>query len=127
VSESQYNQSVTLTEDAVLTVDVPLYYERIIVTNEGAAPLYVRCDGQAVTNATGGFAGLVMPGAWRMFGNDQPRQPLVSKTAQGSTVQNTGYQGATFPNLNPTEGGSNHTVVSLLCPTAAGSAVLEFV
>jgi hypothetical protein len=34
-----------------------------------------------------------------MMGNDQPRQPLVSTTVPGSTVQNKGFGGATTPNL----------------------------
>ena len=76
---------------------MPLYYERIIVTNEAIGDVYVTTNDTSASTAEGGFGAVVVPGAWRMVGNDQPQQPLVSKTAPGSTVQNTGYQGATVP------------------------------
>lgn len=132
MSQSPYNQIIpagSFTAGTALAVTAPQYYERVIVTNESAAAdLYVATNGQAASAAEGGFGGVVVPGTWRMIGNDQPRQPLVSKTAPGSTVQNTGWQGATDPNLNPLASGSP-TYVSLLFPTGStpGAVVLEFV
>lgn len=132
MSQSQYNQVIpagSFTAGTALPISVPQYYDRVIITNESAAAdLYVATNGTAVTVAEGGFGGVIVPGAWRMIGNDQPRQPLVSKTATGSTVQNTGYQGATVPNLNPLVSGAA-TFVSLLFPTGStpGAVVLEFV
>jgi hypothetical protein len=124
LSQSQYDQVVSLTANTVATVEVPLYYERVIVTNETAANVYVSTNGSTVSTSEGGFGALVVPGAWRMVGNDQPKQPLVSATADGPTVQNTGFDGATVPNLNVLASGYP-TFVSLLC-AASGDAVLEF-
>lgn len=128
MSQSQYNQEITVpaTANTEFHVAVPLYYERIIITNETAGDVYVATNGAAVTEATGGMGGTVLPGAWRMMGNDQPKQPLVSKTAPGSTVQNTGYQGSTTPNLNPLPSGAQ-TYVSMMCTVNAGQVALEFV
>lgn len=131
MSQSQYNQVIpanSFTAGTAYEVSVPLYYERIIVTNQAAAAeLYVTTNDTSASTNEGGFGAVVVPGAWRMVGNDQPKQPLVSKTAPGSTVQNTGYQGATVPNLNPLPG--NPTTVTLLFPTgsAPGNVALEFV
>lgn len=133
MSQSPYNQIIaagSFTAGTAFAVDVPLYYERVIVTNESAgSDLYVSTNGEAVSNAEGDYGSVVLPGAWRMVPNDQPRQPLVSTWSPGSTVQNTGYQGASYPNLNGTEGGANHTLVSLMFPTGStpGSVALEFV
>lgn len=124
MSQSQYNQVVALTAATVKAVEVPLYYERIIVTNTASASVYVATNGSAVSTSEGDFGAVVESASWRMVGNDQPRQPLVSKTAPGSTTQNTGYQGATVPNLEePTSG--YPTYVSLLCADS-GSVILEF-
>lgn len=125
MSQSAYNQIVALTATVVAAVEVPLYYERIIVTNETTGDVYVSTDGSAVATTEGSFGAVVVPGAWRMVGNDQPKQPLVSTTAPGSTVQNKGYQGATYPNLNALAS-SYPTYVSLYA-TVSGNAVLEFV
>jgi hypothetical protein len=123
--QSQYNQVVALTGGTVKAVEVELYYERIIVSNTAAAPVYVSTDGSIVSTSEGDFGAVVDSGAWRMVGNDQPRQPLVSKTAPGSTVQNTGYEGSTTPNLETLASGYP-TYVSLLCADT-GNVVLEFV
>jgi hypothetical protein len=124
LSQSPYNQVVALTGGTVKAVEISLYYERIIVSNTAAAPVYVSTDGSIVSTSEGDFAAVVDSGAWRMFGNDQPRQPLVSKTAPGSTVQNYGYEGADVPNLNLPASGYP-TYVSLLCADS-GSVILEF-
>ena len=134
MSQSPFNQIIaagSFTAGTALTVEVPQYYDRIIITNESTtADLYVSTNGASVTSTEGGFGAVVLPGAWRMVGNDQPKQPLVSKTAAGSTVQNTGFQGATTPNLNQLASGAP-TVVSLVFPpvsdTNPGNVVLEFV
>ena len=86
---------------------------------------YVSTDGSAVAETEGNFGAVVVPGAWRMVGNDQPKQPLVSTTAPGSTTQNTGWQGATNPNLNVLAS-SYPTYVSMV-GTGSGNVVLEFV
>lgn len=127
MSQSQYNQTITPTTSAQ-DVTAPPYYERIIVTNETNVDIYVATNGQPVSSADGGFGAIVLPGTWRMIGNDQPRQPLVSKTAPGSTVQNTGWHGASTPNLNSLASGSP-TYVSILASGApSGGAVgIEFV
>jgi hypothetical protein len=131
LSQSQYNQVIaagSFTAGTALAVEVPLYYERIIITNEASgADLYVSTDGSAAATTEGNFGAVVVPGAWRMVGNDQPKQPLVSTTAP-TTVQNKGYQGATDVNLNPLASGYP-TYVSLLFPTGStpGAVALEFV
>lgn len=128
MSQSPYNQSVALTANEVATVTVPVYYERIIVANlltAQADDVYVATNGQAVSASEGGFGAVVLPGAWRMIGNDQPRQPLVSKTAPGSTTQNTSFGGSTTPSLNLPASGYP-TYISLISP-ASGSVSLEFV
>jgi hypothetical protein len=125
MSQSPYDEVAVLSANTVKTVTVPLYYERIIVTNETAAAVVVSTNGQAVSTSEGGFGAVVMAGSWRMVGNDQPRQPLVSKTAPGSTVQNTGFDGSTTPNLNPLASGYP-TFVSLV-GADAGNVALEFV
>jgi hypothetical protein len=132
VSQSPSNQLIaaaSFTAGTALAVDVPQYYDRVIVTNEStSADLYVATDGSAASTAEGGFGAIVLPGTWRMVGNDQPRQPLVSIWKPGSTVQNTGFDGSTEPNLNPLASGYP-TVVSLLFPTGStpGAVSLEFV
>jgi hypothetical protein len=132
VSQSPYNQliaSTSFTAGTAYTVDVPLYYERVIVTNLATgSDLYVATNGQAASANEGGFGAVVVPGAWRMIGNDQPKQPMVSKWSPGSTVRNAGYQGATNPNLNEPASGYP-TYVSLLFPTGStpGAVSLEFV
>jgi hypothetical protein len=125
VSQSQYDQVVALSSNVVATVEVPQYYERVIVTNETAANVYVCTNGSAVSTSEGGFGAIVVAGSWRMIGNDQPKEPLVSTTAPGSTVQNTGWQGATDVNLNEPASGYP-TYVSLL-GADAGNVALEFV
>ena len=79
---------------------------------------------------TRGFGGTVLPGAWRMIGNDQPREPNNTPTSspqqEGWTVQNRGYQGATNPNLNPLASGFQ-TYVSMMCTATSGVVALEFV
>jgi hypothetical protein len=127
MSQSPSNQVITLSATPLTpqSVPAPQYYERIIVTNESAGDVYVRTDGGVVTTAAGGFGAVVLPTAWRMVGNDQPRQPLVTQ-AEGSTVQNKGYQGATSPNLNPLASG-NPTVVSVLATVASVVVGFEFV
>lgn len=131
MSQSASNQVVpanSFTAGTALAVTAPQYYERVIVTNQAAtADLYVSTNGQPASTSAGGFGGVVLPGAWRMIGNDQPRQPLVTQ-AEGATVQNTGYQGAITPNLNPLASG-HPTVVSLLFPASStpGAVGLEFV
>lgn len=125
MSQSQYDQQVTLVANTVSNVQVPLYYERVIVTNMTAADVYVSTDGSAVATTEGNFGAVVVPSGWRMVGNDQPRQPLVSKTAPGSTTQNTGWQGSVVPNLNLPASG-HPTYVSLL-GADAGNVSLEFV
>lgn len=124
MSQSPYNQVIALTGGTVKAVEVPEYYERVIVSNTAAAPVYVATSGSAVSTSEGDFGAVVDAGAWRMVGNDQPREPLVSKTAPGSTVQNTGWQGATYPNLEEPASGYP-TYVSLLCADS-GSVMLEF-
>jgi hypothetical protein len=132
MSQSAYNQviaSTSFTAGTAYTVEVPLYHERIIVTNESTtADLYVATNGSAAATTEGNFGAVVVPGAWRMVGNDQSRQPLVSIHAPGSTVQNTGYQGATDVNLYEPASGYP-TYVSLLFPTGStpGAVSLEFV
>jgi hypothetical protein len=126
MSQSQYNQVVAVSANTVKNVSVPLYYARVICTNQTADPIYVSTNGSPVGDTGDGeFGAVVMPSAWRTVGNDQPAEPQVSKTSPGSTVQNTGYQGVTFPNLNPLASGSP-TYVSIL-GAAAGNVVLEFV
>jgi len=125
MSQSLYNQLVALSANTVKNIEVLLYYDRIIVTNTTASDVLVSTDGSAVSESEGGYGAVVMPGAWRMVGNDQPKQPLVSKTAPGGTVQNTGWQGATSPNLEILASGYP-TYVSLL-GADAGNVVLEFV
>ena len=129
MSQSPYNQTITPSTTAQ-AVEVPVYYDRIIVTNETTADIYVATNGSTVATTEGGFGAVVLPGAWRMIGNDQPKQPLVSKTATGSTVQNTGYQGATTPNLNAPASGYP-TYVSVIAVgtvgTSPGTVTLEFV
>jgi hypothetical protein len=93
-----YNQIVSLTANTAANMHAPLYYDRVIVTNETTGDVYVSTDGSAVSTSEGSYGAIVLPGAWRMVGNDQPKQPLVSKKASGRTVQNTGWQGATEPN-----------------------------
>jgi hypothetical protein len=132
MSQSPYNQIISagsFTAGTAHAVEVPLYYERVIVTNEAAsADLYVSTNGTAASTSEADFGAVVVPGAWRMVGNDQPRQPLVSLTAPGSTVQNTGYEGSTTPNLEEPASGYP-TYVSLLFPTGStpGNVAVEFV
>ncbi len=126
MSQSTYNQIVAIASGVVSNVSVPVYYDRIIVTNETSGDIYVSTDGSAVSTAEGSFGAVVLPGAWRMIGNDQPRQPLVSPTKSGSTVQNTGWHGATQGNLEALASGAA-TYVSILGPSAGGNVGLEFV
>lgn len=76
MSQSQYNQVIAYTSFTAGTpynIEVPLYYERVIVTNEAAAAdLYVSTNGTAASTSEGDFGAVVVPGAWRMIGNDQP-------------------------------------------------------
>lgn len=132
MSQSPDNQLIaagSFTAGTAVTVSATHYYERIIITNEAAAAdLYVSTNGQACATTEGNFGAVVVPGAWRMIGNDQPRQPLVSTTAPGSTTQNKGFGGATSPNLNALASGAP-TFVSLLFPTGStpGAVAVEFV
>jgi hypothetical protein len=132
MSQSPYNQIISagsFTAGTAHSVDIPLYYERVVITNEASsADLYISTDGSAASTSEGDFGAVVVPGAWRMIPNDQPRQPLVSKTAPGSTVQNTGFGGSTDVNLNVLASGYP-TLISLLFPTGStpGNVVLEFV
>ena len=125
MSESPYSQLVALSANTVATVEVPLYYGGIIVTNETAADVYVSTDGSDVSTSEGEFGAVVVPGAFRQVGNDQPKQPLVSKTAPGSTTQNTGWQGSTYPNLN--EPASSYPTHVSLVGADAGNVALEFI
>lgn len=125
MSQSPYDQVVALSANVVSNISVPLYYERVIVTSEIAgADVYVSTDGTPVATTPGNFGAVVLPNAWRIVGNDQPRQPLVTQ-AEGSTVHNKGFQGATTPNLEPLASGAP-TYVSLLC-SSGGNVGLEFV
>jgi hypothetical protein len=118
MSQSQYNQTLTLTRaGAAYTVTAPRYYERIIVTNESAGDVYVSTSGSAVASAEGNFGAVVLPSAWRMIGNDQPRQPIVSKTVPGRTVQNSR---SPVPSDNPTQ-------VSLMGTVPNALVEVEFV
>jgi len=118
MSQSQYGQTLTLARaGAAYTVTAPRYYERIIVTNESAGDVYVSTSGSAVASTEGNFGAVVLPTAWRMIGNDQPRQPLVSKAVPGRTMQNS---------LNPLPSGSP-THVSLMGTVANAVVEVEFV
>jgi hypothetical protein len=90
----------------------------------------VSTNGTAASTSEGDFGAVVVPGAWRMVGNDQPRQPnpVGALDSPGWTVQNKGYQGATVPNLEEPSSGYP-TYVSLLFPTGStpGNVALEFV
>lgn len=127
MSQSPNNQQITLSATPLTAqaVTAPQYYERIIAPNESAGDLYVRTDGGTVANTAGGFGATVLPGAWRMVGNDQPKEPLVTQAA-GSTVQNKGYGGSTSPNLNPLPSGSP-TFVSIMATVASAVVGIEFV
>ena len=125
MSQSAYNQVAAISANTVKNVEVPLYYERIIVTNETSADVYVSTNGSAVSTSEGDFGAVVVSGSWRMVGNDQPKQPLVSTTVPGSTTQNTGFDGDTYPNLNELASGYP-TYVSLI-GADAGNVGLEFV
>lgn len=116
MSQAAQNQIVALTLAVESHITAPVYYERIIVTNETTDDVYVSTNGTAVAKTAGNFGAVILPGAWRMIGNDQPRQPLVSTTKPGSTVQ-----GA----LTPLPSGSP-TYVSLLA-NASGNVAVEFV
>src|SRR5258708_29685313 len=122
MSQSPSNQVVALTLNVESHVTSTQYYERIIVTNETADDVYVRTDGGTVAKTLGNFGGVVLPGAWRMMGNDQPRQPLVTQ-AEGSTTQNKGFQGATTPNLNPLT--SRSPTYDPLLANASGNVVVD--
>jgi hypothetical protein len=76
-----YNQIVSLTANTAANMHAPLYYDRVTVTNETTGDVYVSTDGSAVSTSEGSYGAIVLPGAWRMEGNDQPKQPLVSKKA----------------------------------------------
>lgn len=116
MSQSPSNTVVNLASaNAEQHVTSASYYERIIITNETTGDVYVRTDGSAVAETTGNFGAIVLPGAWRMVGNDQPRQPLIT-TKAGSTAQGT---------LNVLASGSP-TYVSLM-GTATGNVGVEFV
>lgn len=128
MSQSPANEIVNLaTANTAVAVTAPQYYERIIVTNETTGDVFIRTDGGTVASTEGNFGAIVQPGAWRMVGNDQPRQPNPSKAqdVEGWTVQNVGFRGATTPNLNPLASGSP-THVSVLS-TVAGNVSVEFV
>jgi hypothetical protein len=73
------------------------------------------------------FQASIAPGQTAVVGKAQPMQPVVSPTAPGSTVQNTGYPGSggAQSNLNQTQGGASHTVVSFM--SAGTSEPVEFV
>ena len=70
MSQSVYNQIVALTASTAATVEVPLYYERVIVSNETTGDVYVSTNGTAASVSEGGFGAVVLPGAWRMRRND---------------------------------------------------------
>lgn len=131
MSTSPYDQNITLVANTEQHVLVPVYYERIIVTNGTTATIYTSTNGTPVTTAQGGFGAEVLPSAWRMIGNDQPKeQPINSPSGhqaeqEGWTVQNRGFQGATTPNLNPLASGAA-TYISVI-GSAAGTVTLEFV
>lgn len=134
MSQSQYNQVIAntaFTAGTAYNVEVPLYYERTIVTNEAAsADLYVATNGAAASTSEGDYGAVVLPGAWLMVGNDQPRQPNPAGAldAPGWTVQNKGRQGSGGVNLN-LPASAYPTYVSLLFPTGStpGNIALEFV
>jgi len=118
MSQSQHGQTLTLARaGAAYTVTAPRYYERIIVTNESAGEVYVSTSGSAVADTEGNFGAVVHPSAWRMIGNDQPRQPSVSKTVPGRAIRNSLY---------PRPGGSP-THVSLMGTVANAVVEVEFV
>jgi hypothetical protein len=118
MSQSQHDQTLTLARaGAAYTVTAPRYYERIIVTNESAGDVYVSTSGSAVVDTEGNFGAVVLPSAWRVIGNDQPRQPFVSKTVPGRTMENP---------LNPLSSGSP-THVSLMGTLANAVVEVEFV
>jgi hypothetical protein len=130
MSQSPSNQIVALTANTVANVGVPQYYDRIITTNETTADVCVATNGSAVATTAGAFGGVVLLGAWRMMGNDQPREPNNTPTSspqqEGWTVQNRGYQGSTSPNLNPLASGFQ-TYVSTMCTATSGVVALGFV
>ena len=115
MSQAAQNQIAAVTT-AESHVTAPVYYDRIIITNETTDDVYVSTNGQAVTKSAGGFGAVILPGAWRMVGNDQPKQPKVSPTAPGSTVQSAlNLPASGFP-----------TYVSLIA-NVAGNVAIEFV
>jgi hypothetical protein len=71
-----YNQTVGLTANTAANMHAPLYYDRVIVTNETTGDVYVSTDGSAVSTSEGGYGAIVLPGAWRMVGND-PAQAAI--------------------------------------------------
>ena len=118
MSQSQHGQTLTLARaGAAYTVTAPRYYQRIIVTNESAGDVYVSTSGAAVAKTHGNFGAVVRPSAWRMVGNDQPRQPSASNTIRGGTGHDS---------LNPPPGGSP-THVSLMGTVANAVVEVEFV
>ena len=118
MSQSQHGQTLTLARaGAAYTVTAPRYYERVIVTNESAGDVYVSTSGSAVADTEGNFGAVVLPSAWRMIGNDQPRQPSVSKTVPGREMRDS---------VNPVPCGSP-THVSLMGTVANAVVEVEFV
>lgn len=121
MSHSQHGQTLTLARaGAAYTVTAPRYYQRIIVANESAGDVYVSTSGAAVAKTEGNFGAVVRPSAWRMIGNDQPRQPLASKAVPGRTMPNP------MNPLNLLPGGSP-THVSLMGTVANAVVEVEFV